>query len=311
MDLWFLFVLSESRSNLKANLVLKPLEKTLSKGAIFLGSSRHCLDRKRYDILGGTNMRAISHKISLVLLCSGLAHASFAEEQYSDEVGVERSIASAEALTVSEVLQHPDFDALPKTNPMIQVIIEIEALKAGNPEMSDRQLVMIIGQRLKHMNRARGHARNSVSSVYDQWQNLTTAEQILVATHPANAALTYMTKDLAYELTQTHQGRNGLGDPSDAFRHAIWNAIMSRYISKSWAEDFATAHEDKTEDELNQTAADGYSEREHKAMDLHNNEQGRDCWSVWTDTIITTSDEDLVERVKEKLSQDKLIWLHP
>ena len=107
-----------------------------------------------------------------------------------------------------------------------------------------------------------------------------------MATHPVNAALTIQTKDMAFELTQTHMGQNGLGNKSDAFRHAIWNALMSRYISENWAYMFATAHEDKPQDELNKRAPDGHFEYEHKEMDLHNNKEGRDVWH-WYDTVLT------------------------
>ncbi len=104
-------------------------------------------------------------------------------------------------------------------------------------------------------------------------------------------------------------GWNGLGDLSDAFHHAIWNALMSRYISEAWAYLYATAHEDKSEEELNQKATDGYYEWQHRDMDLYNNQQGRDVW-YWYDSILYTFDSDLVDRVLTKLNNGELTWLH-
>lgn len=51
---------------------------------------------------------------------------------------------------------------------------------------------------------------------------------------------------------------------NDAFRHAMWNALMARKYGEAWAEDFGTAHEQRPGNE---------SARE--AMDLYNNEVGR------------------------------------
>src|SRR5262249_43811626 len=50
----------------------------------------------------------------------------------------------------------------------------------------------------------------------------------------------------------------------DAFRHAYWNALMTRQNGEEWARQFATAHEGVPGD---------YAVRE--AMDLYNNEVGR------------------------------------
>lgn len=51
---------------------------------------------------------------------------------------------------------------------------------------------------------------------------------------------------------------------NDAFRHAYWNALMTRKYGEAWAEDYATAHEQLPG---NPPA--------REAMDLYNNEVGR------------------------------------
>jgi hypothetical protein len=50
----------------------------------------------------------------------------------------------------------------------------------------------------------------------------------------------------------------------DAFRHAFWNALMSKHHGEAFAKQFATAHE----------ALPGNTAR-REAMDLYNNEVGR------------------------------------
>lgn len=56
---------------------------------------------------------------------------------------------------------------------------------------------------------------------------------------------------------------------TDAFRHAYWNALMTQRFGEEWTRDFATAHE-----RLPNNPATA------EAMDLHNNEVGRNIASA-------------------------------
>lgn len=153
-------------------------------------------------------------------------------------------------------------------------------------------------------------ANAGYKETYAQWTALTTQEKILVASDLVAAALTKTTQTKAFEYTQAEYGKNGLGDKSDAFRHAIWNALMCRYIDKVWASAFATAHESgKSATELKKKAADGYTEAQHRTLDLHNNQKGRDCW-LWNSGFAWTSNTDLLKRVREKMKNKQLTWLH-
>ncbi|MCZ8523061.1 hypothetical protein O9H32_26715 [Paenibacillus mucilaginosus] len=117
-------------------------------------------------------------------------------------------------------------------------------------------------------------------------------------------------KERAFEFTAANYGRyDSLGDEADAFRHAIWNALMCKYISKGWAELYATAHEDHDEAFLSEINRDGYSNYEHKRMDLHNNQKGRDCW-LWSDSAFTISDSVLQNRVIAKIRDGQMVILH-
>lgn len=102
--------------------------------------------------------------------------------------------------------------------------------------------------------------------------------------------------DSAYDITNKQFGYNGLGDKSDGFRHGIWNALLTRDITRSWAEAYTTAHESgKSAKQLEKKAKDGYKEKYHRNMDLHNNAIGRDVVK-WYDTGLNVSDTELVKR---------------
>ena len=142
---------------------------------------------------------------------------------------------------------------------------------------------------------------------YDHWYDrLTTCEKALIILSPANGAKTYYTVGRATDLTIENFEHNGCGDQSDAFRHAIWNLLMCKYVDKPWAQAFATAHECASEEELQEEGCHGFTKAEHTVMDLHNNQEGRDLW-IWYD--IFPSDQNLVNRVLEKINDNTLIWL--
>uniref|UniRef100_UPI003F49A6A5 DUF6973 domain-containing protein n=1 Tax=Nocardia suismassiliense TaxID=2077092 RepID=UPI003F49A6A5 len=69
----------------------------------------------------------------------------------------------------------------------------------------------------------------------------------------------------AIHLAEVRFNKQGLSDGhADAFRHAYWNALLTKRYGEKWASEFATAHE------RNPT-----SHHIPVAMDLHNNEVGR------------------------------------
>lgn len=104
-----------------------------------------------------------------------------------------------------------------------------------------------------------------------------------------------------------------MGDASDGYRHAVWNALMTRDITRFWAKAYSTAHESgKSNKELEKKASDGYKEKLHRSMDLHNNEIGRNIIN-WYDTKINVSDNQLKKRVVKKMTNKKktgIYWLH-
>jgi len=99
------------------------------------------------------------------------------------------------------------------------------------------------------------------------------------------------------------------GDRGNAFRHALWNAIMALNITKTKAEIFANAHEDvgMTDAELMYDEWNGYNGLMHKSMDLHNNAKGRDCVS-WYEVPYAVTNTDLANRVQEKMNNGELFY---
>lgn len=87
---------------------------------------------------------------------------------------------------------------------------------------------------------------------------------------------------------ELHNGRG------DAFRHAYWNALMTRHLTSFFAELFATAHEDSP----GQPAAE-------RAMDLHNNAEGRRIGMVNPGA----TDAQLAALVMTALQQGRLVTL--
>ncbi|GAA5094841.1 DUF6973 domain-containing protein [Nocardia iowensis] len=70
--------------------------------------------------------------------------------------------------------------------------------------------------------------------------------------------------DAFSEANKRFPGYGVSDNHNDAFRHAYWNALMTREYGADWTKRFATAHE----------RVPG-NQPEQEAMDLHNNEVGR------------------------------------
>lgn len=119
---------------------------------------------------------------------------------------------------------------------------------------------------------------------------------MLVVLYPKDAAVVKSCAKRADELTIQEYGWHKDGSEANAFRHSIWNALMTRTLSYNTADCFATAHEETDES----GPWNHHTWQEHKDMDLHNNEIGRSVVK-WYEFYL--SDKELVKRVKAKKSQ--------
>lgn len=106
---------------------------------------------------------------------------------------------------------------------------------------------------------------------YVHSSNVTAAEYALIIAFPMEAYAVYVNSQYSLQTTiDKFPNSYNVGftdDISDAFRHALWNALNSKAIGASLAWAFATAHE-----ELN---PEGKPDIAAKNMDLSNNASGR------------------------------------
>lgn len=216
--------------------------------------------------------------------------------------------------TVEEVKEYLERQGYNYKDEFAEICTDIEEYKNENKDANVVEVVEIINDEIKEdevsSNIFTGKKVRAIS--YDAWTELTAAEKLLVVSDPESALMTQACAQDAYKWTKSKFGHNGLGDKSDGFRHGCWNALMTRDISRLWAKAYATAHEAKSEEELEKKASDGYKEKVHRKMDLHNNAVGRDCIE-WYDVWPFCSDKELRERVSDKLTNDKdtgIYWLH-
>ncbi len=84
------------------------------------------------------------------------------------------------------------------------------------------------------------------------------------------------------------------GGKGDAFRHALWSALLTRTMGADLAKDFATRHEDGAN---TQSQADRY-------MDIFNNQKGREI--ALANPGITV--EELEQIIKQAIEADELIY---
>lgn len=89
-------------------------------------------------------------------------------------------------------------------------------------------------------------------------------------------------------------GYSGRNDITDAFRHALWNALMVRDIGDAFVIEIANNHE------MNE------NKPEENRMDLWNNKLGRDIGNRLKEQSITDDDAYAEEILKNK---DKLVTL--
>lgn len=83
---------------------------------------------------------------------------------------------------------------------------------------------------------------------------------------------------------------------TDAFRHAYWNALMTKRFGKEWTEAYAKAHEGIA---TNNPASE--------AMDLYNNEVGRNIAVTHPDA----SPEELAELVQQAVNNGETVVVRP
>lgn len=90
------------------------------------------------------------------------------------------------------------------------------------------------------------------------------------------------------------------GDKANAFRHALWNALMKQaFMSNTTAKIWADAHEDSSDEQLAaEPPWNGFDAFQHREMDYHNNALGRSC-VAWYEFWLTP--DQIADRIMAKL----------
>ncbi|MEV2224031.1 hypothetical protein AB0E01_29705 [Nocardia vinacea] len=115
----------------------------------------------------------------------------------------------------------------------------------------------------------------------------------------AAAMIEYGASEEAKTIFEDQPRAGGVGDGhADAFRHAYWNALLSKEFGQDWAEDFTTAHE-RIDGETSHASAE--------AMDLHNNEVGRRIQAEHPNA----SPAELKDLVKQAVLDGKMVVVGP
>ena len=98
------------------------------------------------------------------------------------------------------------------------------------------------------------------------------AEKRLIYQDPIAAYQVYLARELTDDYVNKYYGLENEqdGNQVNAFRHAMWNAIMTDKIGAEKTKVFADAHE-----QIPNNPAD------HMQMDLHNNELGRNIATLY------------------------------
>lgn len=119
-------------------------------------------------------------------------------------------------------------------------------------------------------------------------KDLNSKERDLASKHPVQAVKVYNASKSATNHTLEVYGYNGWQDNCDAFRHCLWNALMTKSMDASAAKEWATAHE----------AESGGID---KQMDLYNNTIGRSI------DVSYKSESEIVSEVKSKVKNGNCI----
>ena len=125
-----------------------------------------------------------------------------------------------------------------------------------------------------------------ISDKWKQYSRLSPAEQAVAIWHPFAAREVARARDEASAMTDRIFGEGVSsahdGTIANAFKHAYWNALMTRRIGEPLAKEFADAHEEQylNDSEIHQ----GFMNSEHSQMDLFFNEVGRECAIEFSET---------------------------
>ena len=151
------------------------------------------------------------------------------------------------------------------------------------------------------------YADNKISNT----PGLTKQEIALSRTYMLQAYLAKNAAESASRLTDFHFGKgatNADTTRANAFKHAVWNAIMVRDIGIDLAEAFASAHESNDINDVRSYNPQGTPTtiREASVMDFINNQRGRDLTQI--NSWWFASDETIAKGVINDLNVNEHLY---
>lgn len=101
----------------------------------------------------------------------------------------------------------------------------------------------------------------------DGWDKMNEKEKRICRNNPYDCKRAKDTVADSLQWAKRRYGRNGHNDVSDAFRHCMWSALMTKRANSSFAKQMGDAHE----------YGDKNNPDDEEFMDLHNNSWGREA----------------------------------
>lgn len=157
------------------------------------------------------------------------------------------------------------------TEDEIQFYRNIVNIKVSNPKITVEDFQSDINSLITYSTTA------TISIESPGFWPFTNAETALIFLYPTQALIVNACKNSTDNWASTFYPGWQDGDIGNGYRHAFWNALMSKEIGLYLAGQFATAHEDHglTDAEYAATSWNGFNGLQHKNMDLSNNAAGR------------------------------------
>lgn len=94
-------------------------------------------------------------------------------------------------------------------------------------------------------------------------------------------------------------------DAANAYRHAMWNALLTKSFGADDTQIWTDAHEDWPPEVMMRDNGGGFTRGEHTEMDLHNNAIGRSV-VTWNESVPT---KEISDRILEKLREGEMVYI--
>lgn len=153
------------------------------------------------------------------------------------------------------------------------------------------------GQRLALSGNVVDKYKNKLNQLFKDVTTFSLKEARLIEKYPSDAFKIYQAGQKAIHTTWSllKSSHNYQGDHTDAFRHFMWSGLVAHEVGVEKAREFLSAHEDFPENII-----------EDKAMDLFNNERGREYSSQYKGGDF---EKDLIQEGLRKIRNRELRWI--